>query len=44
LAPEERRELEVEARLQQLESELNAVRGQVQLLCNRLRWRSPGCR
>jgi hypothetical protein len=43
LTPEELRDLEVEARLQQLEAEHNAVRGQVQLLCQRLSWRSPSC-
>jgi hypothetical protein len=43
LTAEELRDLEVEARLQQLEQELNAVRGQVQLLCDRLNWRAPGC-
>ncbi len=43
LAAEELRDLEVEARLQQLEQELNAVRGQVGLLCGRLKWRGPGC-
>jgi hypothetical protein len=43
LTPEELRDLEVEARLQQLEREVDAVRGQVHLLCGRLNWRGPGC-
>jgi len=43
LSAEELRDLEVEARLRQLEENLDAIRGQVQLLCERLRWRGPGC-
>ena len=43
LTSEELRDLEVEARLQQQETELTALRGQVQLLCRRLKWRSAGC-
>jgi len=43
LTAEELRDLEVEARLQELEQKLDAVRGQVQLLCERLNWRVPGC-
>ncbi len=43
LTAEELRDLEVEARLRQLEEKLEAVRGQVQLLCERLNWRGPGC-
>lgn len=43
LNAEELRDLEVEARLRQLEQDLNAVRGQVGLLCERLHWRGPGC-
>jgi len=43
LTAPELRDLEVEARLQELEQKLDAVRGQVQLLCERLDWRGPGC-
>jgi len=43
LTAEELRDLEVEARLRQLEEKLEAVRGQVQLLCERLNWPGPGC-
>ncbi len=43
LTAEELRDLEVEARLQALEKDLEAVRGQVGILCDRLRWRAPGC-
>ncbi len=43
LAAEELRALEVEARLQQLEQKIEAVREQVELLCERLDWRGPGC-
>ena len=43
LTAEELRALEVEARLQQLEQKIEAVRDQVRLLCERLEWRVPGC-
>jgi len=39
----ELRDLEVESRLQQLEKDVGALRGQVRLLCDRLNWRGPGC-
>lgn len=43
LTAEELRALEVDDRLRQLERQLEAVRAQVHLLCERLRWRGPGC-
>lgn len=43
LTADELRALEVEARLQQLEQKIEAIREQVQLLCERLDWRGPGC-
>jgi len=43
LTAEELRALEVDSRLRQLEEKLEAVREQVQLLCEQLDWRVPGC-
>lgn len=42
LTAEELQALEVEARLQQLEKDLDALRAQVRLLCEQLDWRGPG--
>ena len=43
LTAEDLHALEVESRLRQLEETLDALRGQVQLLCEQLDWRGPGC-